>query len=211
MQWKQSFRTWMTKVSSLTDVARPWICSVLIALASLAGSQLALANVITAQLDWRAESIEAGLNRVKDQFLDASIREDAEYVGAVLRDPAGSITFTQGNGEPGQDRVTFRIQRPSDTELVGLWHTHGAHGPTRAVFSPTDAALVRQTGLPFYLITPQGEIRVLRPEHVEGRQTGTRVEGSLSRLPRGSHPGERLRGRMASNLAPRGCSDVMEV
>ncbi len=180
-------------------------------LATVFGPSALAASVLTAPLHWQSVSIETGLVKLKEQFLDVSIEEDVEFVGAVLRNPDGTFEFTQGRGRPGQDRVTFRIQRPDDAEIVGLWHTHGAHGPTRAIFSPTDADLVRATGLPFYLITPDGEIRVLRPAHVTGRQAGIRVAGTLSRLPRGSHPGERVTGRTARQQAPRGCSDVMEV
>lgn len=174
-------------------------------------SQGAAADVVTSPVEWQARSIETGLDRLKEQFLDLSVRHDTEFVGAVLQNADGGYEFTHGRGQPGQDRVSFRIKRPEDAEIVGLWHTHGAHGPTRAVFSPTDAELVRQTGLPFYLITPDGEVRVLRPEHVEGRQSGQWLKGRMSRLPRGSHPGERVIGRAAKRQAPQGCADVMEV
>ncbi len=178
-------------------------------------SQSANATVLTTPLAWRAPTLEIGLYRLKEQFLDLSIRDDSEFVGAVLRSADGSYEFTHGHGEPGQDKVSFRIQRPIDTEVVGLWHTHGGHGPAREVFSPTDAELVRQTGLPFYLITPDGEVRVLHPHHVEGRQARIRPQGTLrrttARLPRGSHPGERVLGRNQKRQAPRGCADVIEV
>ena len=185
--------------------------SLLLAALSLLATQNATASVMTAPMQWQAESIEAGLARIKDQFLDVSIERDTEFVGAVLRAEDGSYEFTQGRGLPGQDRVTFRIQRPSDTEIVGLWHTHGAHGPTRSVFSPTDAELVRQTGLPFYLITPDGEVRVLRPEYLTRSFRGSRLKGSMARLPRGSHPGERVTGRSPKQQPPRGCTDVIKV
>jgi hypothetical protein len=173
----------------------------------LAGSHAAAANVMTEALHWRAQDIDSGLNRLKELFLDDSIGHDTEFVGAVLRTPDGGYQFTQGRGRPGQDQVTFRIRRPLGTELVGLWHTHGARGPTRAFFSPTDVALVGRTGLPFYLITPDGEIRVLRPEHAQkSDRQGHRLRGSLARLPRGSHPGERVAGKRV-----RPCPDVIEV
>ena len=173
--------------------------------------QTAAASVLTTPLDWRAETLETGLDRLKEQFLDLSIRQDTEFVGAVLRRADGTYAFTQGRGKPGQDKVSFRIQRGADTEIVGLWHTHGEQGPTRAVFSPTDAKLVRQTGLPFYLITPEGEVRVLRPHHVERPHSRARLQGTMARLPRGSHPGERVTGRSSTHKAPEGCADVIEV
>ncbi len=168
---------------------------------ALALCQSVSANVLTESLQWQATTVELGLARLKDQFLDISIRQDVEYVGAVFRTAEGSIRFTQGRGRPGQDQVTFRIRAPGDARLIGFWHTHGADGFARTVFSRTDAELVRVYGLPFYLITPDGEIRVLRPEHV-APDMGTRLAG----LPRGAHPGERLFTGQA-----RACGDVMEV
>ncbi len=174
-------------------------------------SQTAAATVLTMPLEWRTMTLEKGLHRLKEQFLDLSIRQDTEFVGAILRTSDGAYEFTQGRGQPGQSKVSFRIRRPAETEIIGLWHTHGDHGPSRAIFSPTDAELVRKTGLPFYLITPDGEIRVLRPDHVEGGRTRIRIQGTMARLPRGSHPGERVVGRTSNRQAPQGCSDVIEV
>jgi hypothetical protein len=164
------------------------------------------ANVLTELLDWRTDSLELGLARLKEQFLDMSTQRDAEFVGAVFQMPSGAYQFTQGQGQPGQNQVTFRIRRRADQRLVGFWHTHGAEGPSRAVFSPTDAKLVRQTGLPFYLIAPDGEIRVLRPEHLSGPGPMALKMGEFARLPRGSHPGERVTDRRTED-----CPDVMEV
>ena len=149
------------------------------------------ATVATEVLNWQMPTLPGGLERIKDQFLDISTQRDIEYVGAVLKTPEGLYQFTYGRGLPGQDRVSFSVRRPLNLELVGFWHTHGASGAARAFFSPTDAELVRQTGLPFYLITPAGEIRVLKPDHVAApRRVYLRIEGARSRLPRGSHPGE---------------------
>lgn len=191
-------------------VAPVWLVAGTLLLAGWAGGSAA-ASVLTAPLEWRAMSVETGLDRVKEQFLDVSIRQDMEFVGAVLRHPDGSFEFTQGRGRPGQDQVSFRIRRPLDAELVGFWHTHGAHGPTRAIFSPTDAELVKRTGLPFFLITPEGEIRVLRPEHVAETNARSRLPGTLSWLPRGSHPGERFSGREQKRPAPALIADVTGV
>lgn len=174
-------------------------------------SQTATASVLTKPLNWHTQTLETGLDRLKEQFLDLSIQQDREFVGAVLRRADGTYAFTHGQGKPGQNKVSFRIQRGVDTRIIGLWHTHGDYGPARAVFSPTDAELVRQTGLPFYLITPEGEIRVLRPHHVEQPGARVRLQGTMARLPRGSHPGERVTGRTSNPDAPTGCPDVIEV
>ncbi|MGE0622604.1 MAG: DUF4329 domain-containing protein [Pseudomonadales bacterium] len=147
------------------------------------------ANVLTEAVAWQAATLASGLYRLKEHVLDESRHRDVEFVGAVFRTRSGAFRFTQGQGRAGQNRVTFRVRPPADTELVGFWHTHGADGPAQAAFSDTDVNLVRASGLPFYLIAPDGKIRVLRPEHVRAG-SGIRFRG----LPRGAHPGERLRG-----------------
>ena len=152
------------------------------------------ANVLTEPLAWRETSLELGLNRIKDNYLDDSIWRDREYVGGIFRHTDGSFGFSYGRGHSGQDQVRFRVQVHAGTEIVGFWHTHGAHGPGRALFSPVDAELVRQTGLPFYLITPAGEIRVLRPTHLRQQRAPGAIFGRTARLPRGAYPGEPVAG-----------------
>lgn len=151
--------------------------------------QISQATVLTRPLDWRVADVVLGLERLKAQYLDVSSELNTEFVGAVLRTPSCEYTFTQGRGSRGQKKVSFRVRRPADRELVGFWHTHGAHGPSQSVFSPTDAKLVKKTGLPFYLITPDGEIRVLKPEHLDRRSRGSRMMGAFDRLPHGGLPG----------------------
>jgi hypothetical protein len=161
----------------------------LIGLGVLITCQLTQATVLTEPLDWRVPDVVLGLERLKAQYLDVSSELDAEFVGAVLRTPDCDYAFTQGQGPRGQKRVSFRVRRPADRDLVGFWHTHGAHGPAQSVFSPTDAKLVRKTGLPFYLIAPDGEIRVLKPEHLDRRSPDSRMMGAFDRLPNGGLPG----------------------
>ena len=69
-------------------------------------------GTIAAPLDWQTRSVGAGLEQLKGQILDDSVRKDAEYVGAVLELPDGTYAFTQGRGKPGQDRVSIRIKPP---------------------------------------------------------------------------------------------------
>lgn len=145
--------------------------------------------VLTVPVNWHVGELERGLMRLSDSFLRSSTRHDVEYVGAVLQRADGRYTFTQGTGRKGQDSVTFKIRHTRDVQIVGFWHTHGDAGFARDIFSPTDADLVRSMQLPFYLITPHGEIRVLRPEHVTARPPHGFAE---RRLPAGSHPGERI-------------------
>ncbi len=81
-----------------------------------------------------------------------------------LRDGAGGYWTSVGSGCSGQNTVTFAVQVPAKMQLAAFWHTHGAAAPLRELFSPDDVDLVRSTGRDFYLITPRGEIRVLRAE-----------------------------------------------
>lgn len=153
-------------------------------------SPVAVATIPTQVLDWRTDSLVAGLLRLKDKFLDTSTRTDTEYVGAVLRDRDGRYRFTVGNGKPGQDTVTFRVRYPQSSELVGFWHTHGDAGPHRDRFSRADVELVRDTGKPFFLITADGRLLVLTPAAAEGSGGLYTGQGSgRSRATRGSRAG----------------------
>lgn len=173
---------------------RPRMLMMLFVLTAAGFTPFLRANLVTEPLVWRETSLERGLNRVKDQFLDDSIWRDREYVGGIFQHADGSFGFSYGRGHSGQDQVRFRVQVHAGTEIVGFWHTHGAHGPGRTLFSPVDAELVRQTGLPFYLITPAGEIRVLRPKHLRQQRARGAIFGRTGRLPPGAHPGERVTG-----------------
>lgn len=156
-------------------------------------SPTSVASIPTEPLDWHTDGLIEGLVRLKDRFLDTSVRNDTEYVGAVLRDPDGRYRFTVGTGKPRQDRVTFQVRHPSSQELVGFWHTHGAHGPNRDRFSRADVELVRDTGKPFFLITADGRLLVLTP--AEARDAGGLLTGQgsgRSRAARGSRAGTPL-------------------
>ena len=101
----------------------------------------ASASVLTAPLDWRvAMSIEMGLDRLKDQFLDVSSqRQDTWNSSAPCCAMRMALSNSpRGSGKPAwpgsgdlPDSAASATQRSSD-----FWHTHGAHGPSRAVFSP---------------------------------------------------------------------------
>ena len=88
--------------------------------------------------------------------------KDVEYAGALYQVDEG-VKLSLGRGCPGRDEFTLRLIIPGGHELTAFWHTHGSRGPARARFSPTDFRLVRIQQRPFYLITPDGELRVLRP------------------------------------------------
>ncbi|MBL8202133.1 MAG: DUF4329 domain-containing protein [Chromatiales bacterium] len=91
-----------------------------------------------------------------------SIREDREFIGAVLRRGA-DFHYSVAPGHAGVDRIQARLAIPAGFELVALWHTHGAAAPERVYFSRVDADLVTSTGKPLYLADPTGALRVLAP------------------------------------------------
>ncbi|MFK7734284.1 MAG: DUF4329 domain-containing protein [Pseudomonadales bacterium] len=109
------------------------------------------------------QAVEAAVNR----FNPYSVREDREYLGAVveLRAPADepAYRYLVARGRPGQDRVSIQLPIPKGAEIVAFWHTHGAHGPNRHLFSGSDTSLVRKTGKPFYMADAKGNLRVFRP------------------------------------------------
>lgn len=91
-----------------------------------------------------------------------SIREDREFLGAVLR-RGTDFHYSVVPGHAGADRIRVRLAVPAGFELVALWHTHGAAAPGRQYFSRVDADLVAGTGKPLYLADHTGALRVLRP------------------------------------------------
>jgi hypothetical protein len=91
-----------------------------------------------------------------------SAKEDREYFAAILR-AADGFVFVVGAGEKGVDRFSLRFGRLGGETFVAIWHTHGAQGRHRELFSPADTALVAQMGVPFYLTDPYGSLRLFRP------------------------------------------------
>jgi hypothetical protein len=120
-----------------------------------------------------------------------SIREDREFLGAVLR-RGSDFHYSVVPGHTGADRIRVRLTIPDGFELVALWHTHGAAAPERQFFSIVDAQLVARTGKPLYLADYTGALRVLRPGAPRLSATAARQLG----LPRrsGYARGEQLRG-----------------
>ena len=152
------------------------------------------ATIGTTTIAGRYEDPVAAARALAARFAAQSASEDAEHVGALLRAPDGQLVATHGVGRSGVDRVQFRIPVPSGFEIVAFWHTHGAHGVGRDLFSPRDTELVASTGKPLYLITPSGVLKVLEPGAVRG--ASPRLARSLLRAPRGSQPGTVI-GRVA--------------
>lgn len=91
-----------------------------------------------------------------------SIREDREYLGAILQRGA-DYHYSIAPGEAGADRIQVRLTVPAGFAVVALWHTHGAAAPERRYFSPTDRALVETSGVALYLADYSGALHVLVP------------------------------------------------
>lgn len=108
-----------------------------------------------------------------------SVKTNVEYLGAIYKQVLGGAeryAYTVGVGEPGRETVTVSLRLPPDSELLAFWHTHGASHWTRNYFSDVDTALANQWGVPLYLATPQGELRVFQPEdRVMGRLQARRM------------------------------------
>lgn len=104
--------------------------------------------------------IEAAVDVLSISYHQRSIREDREYIAAILEENGVYRVMVQA-GSPGKDKVSMKIRLKKSQALVALWHTHGAPGRMREWYSATDSKTVRTTGVPFYLTTPRGKIKVL--------------------------------------------------
>lgn len=98
------------------------------------------------------------------RYLEASVREDREYFGAVVRTAQGYYRLHGAAGAKRVDHFRFRISVSSGERLVAIWHTHGAPAEGRDYFSPADVAMVERLRYPMFLITPRGQINVLLPK-----------------------------------------------
>lgn len=96
------------------------------------------------------------------QYNPRSIREDREFMGAILR-RGERYTFTVGAGQAGRDRITVRVSVPAGSELVAFWHTHGAANHSNRYFSAVDTALAHAWQKRFYLADFTGLLKVFAP------------------------------------------------
>ena len=124
---------------------------------------------------------------VSDRYRQLSALLDVEYVGAVYALSDGRFGTAIGRGCPRHAGFRFRIPRWPQATPVALWHTHGTDGFSRQFFSATDAATVRRTGLPFYLATVDGALRVL--DRAAASRPTTRLPGSAVRVRSGAFRG----------------------
>jgi len=146
-----------------------------------AGAALNGCGVVATAIDHRQTypSVVAAVDAMRREHLDRSVHSDREFVGAVVKNLDGGFWASVGSGCSGQDTVTFTIDVPRGMAVAAFWHTHGAPALYRDLFSADDVDLVRSTGRDFYLITPRGDLKVLRPGDIVGidRVIGTRSAG----------------------------------
>ncbi len=115
------------------------------------------------------------------QYNPVSIREDREFMGAVLHD-GECYEFTVSAGEPGRDKIRARIPVRPGTDIVAFWHTHGAHAPSNEYFSDLDTRLVKRWQKPFYLADHTGVLKVMAP----GSRTLSALRARRLGLPAGA-------------------------
>lgn len=167
---------------------------ILVALPALGGANASVLKTESFKEFRFASEVEA-IQAAADAFLSRSRAKDAEFVGGILLSTGGRYRLTVGEGQKGQDSITYAVGRRADEMLLALWHTHGTSGPGRNFFSPQDVRLVQEHGLPLYLITPAGQIRVLVPEAAAVRARRAPVGlRSAARAPRGALRGQLVQG-----------------
>ena len=134
----------------------------------------------------------AAVREMSRRFLASSLHEDVEYFGAVLKENQGQYRATFGQGCRGIDQINFSVGLKAGEELSAFWHTHGREGLARELFSADDASTVLSHQIPFYLIDPEGLIRVLDPHNATRKFATARVResGNRVRLGKKAYPGQ---------------------
>ena len=128
-------------------------------------------------LEWLPHSYATpseALQAVQAAFAEPSARTDTEIAGAIVARGTRFVVSAE-RGCRGHDQIRFRLPSRS----VALWHTHGRPTAFSHVFSEHDAAVVRTTGLPFFLVAEHA-VRVLDGPSL--RRGLVRVRGSLRRV-----------------------------
>ncbi len=134
-----------------------FLCSVLFT------AQIASGKSLDGDYDVESQAfprIRAALDALSRSYHRRSIRENREFVAAILEDN-GVYRVTVQAGSPGEGEVSMKIRLKKGQALVALWHTHGAPGARRELYSRMDSRVVRTTRVPFYLTTPLGKLKVL--------------------------------------------------
>lgn len=171
-------------MTHLSASAKPALIAIFLLISALSQPLVARADdpIRTRPLAGQVFASEiAAIEALRAHCLEESRQTDAEHVGAILVNEQGQYLVTHGQAEPGQTKVDFLVLRPATTRTVALWHTHGAKGRRTERFSIADHDVVRDTGLPFYLISPSGQISLLVPRH-QGLSEDLRQSGDADRL-----------------------------
>ena len=138
------------------------ITATLAALSLAHWSLAAAAPAFTADAPgWFSTELEAVVAAAR-AYNQRSIREDREFLGAILRD-GECFTYTVGAGQRGHDRITVGIAVPPDAEIVAFWHTHGGRRHSHRFFSDVDTRLVEQWQKRLYLADYTGALKVMAP------------------------------------------------
>lgn len=91
-----------------------------------------------------------------------SIEEDREAVGAIINQD-GVFRYSVAFGGESQSTVSVRFRIPQNSFIVAYWHTHGAAGKARTIFSKIDADLANNDDLPVYMAAHDGILRLYSP------------------------------------------------
>ena len=147
-------------------------------------------NVAAKKCDFQNKtftSIESAVFDLSHCYLESSLREDREYMAAILNE-ADIYSVIVQQGTRSRDHVSLKFNRRVSQLFVAMWHTHGAPGLARDLFSVADTTLVNKIQIPFYLTDPTGQIRRYDPGAAKNR-TSVRLGHSMRRAPKGTSSG----------------------
>jgi Domain of unknown function (DUF4329) len=110
-----------------------------------------------------------------------SISEDREYAGRVCRQWDGKFIYT--TPRPGDKDSSNHGSCPSNTTVSGGYHTHGAPDPLNGEyrfnkFSVGDIRIANMEGVPEYMSSPDGRIKVYDPAIERVTPRGNRRDAS---------------------------------
>ena len=159
--------------------------------------------LIAAPVAGAFSSLEALARDASRRWLPRSVREDRELMGGIFQSLSEPLRFAYSIaiGRRGGDEIQTRLRTPAGHRFVALWHAHGAPGRGRELFSARDVRLANELGVPIYLVTPAGVLRVYRPGDPmlslgEARQAGLGWRSSFAK------------GELASSARERGMASA---
>ena len=146
------------------DIKTPYLLFILLSLSGCMTQPVRVIPVAQMTDDVYPSEVNA-VTGAMETFLQRSTRENREYIGGIYETGSG-YAFSVAPGRKGKYEAQARMASAS---LVALWHTHANVDKSsgsqilRNMFSTTDVELVEETGLPLYLITQNGTIKIYRP------------------------------------------------